>query len=434
MADRPATASPPLTPLTPAAAGAPAAAGVPAANATHDRRQWDELEAVLDKLDAQAELNPERNQRKAARAQFRRQHVRAHLSHPGGTVTACDVLTRDLSSGGLAFVHGGYVHVGTRVEVELRRNDAEAEAVHGVVMRCAHISRTWHSVGVKFDRPIAPEQFVGGGPARPAADADLAGGPTPLAGRILHVDEDELERRLLAHHLRHTALQIVGVACPAEAAERLGEAAFDLVLTELRFKPRPDAAAAMLTPAPARKVGGSPVDAFRAAGHAGPVAVCTAEAGEELLRSVAQRHVRGVLLKPYTAGRLLGRVAAWLQPHNAGDGGPLVSTLVGTLVISPAGHEAARDRLAAYVANLTKLSGVLSAAAAAGQADRCRSICLTVRGSATAHGFAALAEVAGTALAQLAPPAGDVGQARAALDRLAELCNRARVEPPARAA
>ena len=402
-----------------------------AVQAGQDRRQWDELEAVLDKLDAQAELNPEHNQRKAVRAQFRRQHVRAQLTHPGGTVSACDVLTRDLSTGGLAFVHNGYVHVGTRVEVALRRPDGQEDAVTGTVMRCDHIARTWHSAGVKFDAKLDPLRYVAGlhdddaaGDARPAD-------PASLCGRLLHVDEDDLERRLLAHHLRQTGLEIIGVAGLSEAAEAIGGGPFDLVVTELRFQPRRDVPPeqSLVLPPTAQNTGGSPAagrraakspaDVLRAAGHGGPLAVCTAEATEELLRSVAARHVRGVLCKPYTASRLLAKVAEWLAPPPpaAADDAPLTSPLADRADLRP--------RLAAYVSNLHKLASVLSAAAAAGQLDRCRAAALTLRGSAAGYGFPALAESAGEALAKLAPAAADAAEARPAVERLARLCLRA---------
>ena len=388
-----------------------------------ERRHREELEAVLDRLDAQAELSPDSFHRKAVRTQFRRQHVRAQLNHPGGTTSACDVLTRDLSSGGLAFVHNGYVHVGTRVEVALARVDNQAGTVAGAVVRCGHIAKTWHSVGVKFDAQIDTGQYVTGDPAAAPPDAhharDAAGPkPGPLAGRLLHVDDDEMERRLLAHHLRHTALEVVGVARPEEAAERVAGSRFDLAVTEMRFPPRLAAADAESPPAVVhRGVPKSPVDQLRAAGFAGPIAVCTADTSEELMRSVASRNVRGVLRKPYTAARLAEKVAEWLAPAAGGEAGPLVSAL--------GDDPALRPRLDAYVANLKKLQVVLAAATREGQLDCCRAVCLALRGSAAAHGFAAISEVAGETLSRLSSPAADVADVGPLLEKLADLCGRA---------
>ena len=132
-----------------------------------------------------------------------------------------------------------------------------------------------------------------------------------------------------------------------------------------------------------------------------------------------------MLLKPYSAARLLARVAEWLAPPPAAEAGPLASSL--------GEGSAAWPRLADYVTNLKKLQIVLSAAVREGQVERCRAACLPLRGSAAGHGFAVIAEAAGEALGRLSSPAGGLEEARPSLEKLAGLCGRACVEPRAAA-
>ena len=383
-----------------------------------EARQARELEAILDKLDAQAALDPDRAQRQADRNTFRRRHIPVRISHPGGTVSACRVLTRDLSAGGLAFVHTGYVHVGTRVEFDLDRAGGGADAVAGTVARCAHIARTWHTVGVKFDSRIFPKQYL----SDDAETPDAAEAPAAVAaGRVLHVDDDELERRLLAHHLRNTALQVVGVADVAAAVKELKKGGFDLVLTECRFEstasPGAEAAEAGPLVGGGRLFGKAVVEAIRAAGFKGPVALCTGETSEDVLRGSARWGIRGLLAKPYTAAGLVSGVGKWLAPPAAAAAqGPLVCTL-------DAG-DPRRAKAGEYATNLHKLRPALEAATAAGHADRCRAICLTLRSSAARHGFVPVSDAAAQALTHLGDAPGVVA-AVPSLARLAALCGRA---------
>jgi PilZ domain len=90
-------------------------------------------------------------------------------------------LIYDLSSHGIGLVHGAVVHSQTPVTVTLRTHDAERICLTGVIVRCTHVKSRAHLLGVRFDQPIAVDDFVnslclksGSGQDRPPSAASDA--------------------------------------------------------------------------------------------------------------------------------------------------------------------------------------------------------------------------------------------------------------------
>ena len=388
----------------------------PAAPRPSDRReeqvrQRARLEALLDRLDARDAADDAKRDRRAMRCAYRRFGVDVLVHHPGGTSTPRKVLTRDLSAGGLSFIHNGYLHKSTRVEVGLKRYIGGVDTCHGQVVYCDHISGSWHTVGAKFDRKVFPKLYLD--PA--AADTlDASGGqPHLIEGRVLIVDPNELDRRLVSHHLRRTKVELVGVATVEEARVAVAKAdrPFDLVVVDPR--------------AGVDQAGGDPVATVRAVlemADAVPVAICTAEPESAAARAAADAGVRGVLAKPYEAERLMAAISNWLGASSAGGEDPIHSPL--------ADQPDARPILGEFVENAGKLARGLKEAAGRGDAGRCRAICQTLRGSGSGYGFPSVTDAATEALRML-DDAGGVPEAAACLQRLQDVCARLTADPPA---
>lgn len=68
------------------------------------------------------------------------------------------VPTRDISATGLSFLHGGFVHVGTRCTVQLITMHGTWNEVPAVVVRCQYVEGGVHEVAVRFDREIDPRR------------------------------------------------------------------------------------------------------------------------------------------------------------------------------------------------------------------------------------------------------------------------------------
>lgn len=76
------------------------------------------------------------------------------------------VRTRDLSSGGLRFVHGQPLRAGTRCTIVLQPDGGMGRILSAVVAWCSEIEYfdddiEGYEVGVKFDQPVDVRAFMG---------------------------------------------------------------------------------------------------------------------------------------------------------------------------------------------------------------------------------------------------------------------------------
>ena len=101
----------------------------------------------------------------------RRLHVREAftcrcLLRMGSDAGTYIVRTRDISAGGIRFVHGQYLRPGTRCTVALQPDGRLGRIVSAVVAWCNEIEYydediEGYEVGVKFDEPLDITRFVG---------------------------------------------------------------------------------------------------------------------------------------------------------------------------------------------------------------------------------------------------------------------------------
>ena len=361
------------------------------------------MEALFGRLDAIEAAEDEargRLRRRLVRAPFRRLDVAARVHHPGGGSTDRRVLARDLAAGGCGIAVNGYLHVGTRLELSLPRFGGPGrDAVAGRVLYCRHRLGPWHAIGVKFDRRVFPRLYLD--PAD-AAGADLyAGQPDVVAGRVLLADASEADRRLLAHLLRETRVELDGVADVAAATAKL------------TADPRPDLLVIEL-PADGELLAAASAANVRVAG-------CSADSGD-----VDADAVLGVLRKPYERQRVVGQLAEWLAgaaalAGRAGDDAERVTSAF-------ADQPDLLPLIDAFAADARKLGLALGQSAAAGDVDRCRAICRSLRGSGGGYGFALLTDSAAEAGRAL-DATGNIDGSLVALERVQDLC--ARLSVPA---
>lgn len=70
------------------------------------------------------------------------------------------IRTRNISEGGMGFLHGAFVYPGSQVVAILQDNNGKAIALEGDVARCNHVAGKVHEVGVRFKRMIRVEDFI----------------------------------------------------------------------------------------------------------------------------------------------------------------------------------------------------------------------------------------------------------------------------------
>ena len=115
---------------------------------------------ILDQLDRDS--NPAvRDKRATPRYYYRIEDCIVHLQPLNSNgVVAYTVPTRNLSAGGMAFLNGGFVYTGTRCHVQLLNRRAAQISVEGTVVRCRHLTGNIHEIGIQFDSPINPAEFI----------------------------------------------------------------------------------------------------------------------------------------------------------------------------------------------------------------------------------------------------------------------------------
>src|SRR5262245_50111278 len=96
-----------------------------------------EREALLDRLDQQQHAESgqsaatKANRRRHKRWNYREANVTVSVEHPAGGVSRFLVCARNLSAGGVGFIHSGYLHKGSSCQVELRALDGQMRSIAG---------------------------------------------------------------------------------------------------------------------------------------------------------------------------------------------------------------------------------------------------------------------------------------------------------------
>jgi hypothetical protein len=70
------------------------------------------------------------------------------------------VAPRNISIGGIAFLHGAFVYDNVECNISLRTRDGEIVVVEGRVARCRTIHGRIHEIGVAFEKPLEIDRFV----------------------------------------------------------------------------------------------------------------------------------------------------------------------------------------------------------------------------------------------------------------------------------
>ncbi|MEL7239720.1 MAG: response regulator, partial [Planctomycetota bacterium] len=346
-----------------------------------ERRQ--QLELLMDKLDARDAADPQRRERKSIRASFRRFDLPTWVHHPGGSANQRYCITRDLSSGGVGLLHNGYLHVGTRLNLTLARYVGGTDNVRGRVQYCTHVGGNWHSVGVQLDRKIFPKLYLD---PEQAAGVELeARDPQTVEGKVLYCDGSELDRELVQHFLRDTKTDLTCVANLGEAADKIksaGEAGFDLVLLDLNLT---DDEQSLEADAVMAKI--------RDAGHVGPVGVLTADQASARAKAVQATGVANLLGKPFDEPKMIAAVGEWVSGSSASGADQVFSTY--------ASDETMRPLLSKFVTGARTMGEQLATAAAKGELEEAKRLCLSLRGSGGSFGYPSVTEAAAEALKSL---------------------------------
>lgn len=330
------------------------------------------LSALLNRLD-NARSGSSAMRRRHTRWPFRRTRVDVRVDHPGGSSVALRMASRNISLSGISLLHNGFLHTGSGCEVAVPMPDGSVRAMRGTIVRCSKLGGMIHEVGIAFDGPVPLREILLPGYASEFFSLKHVD-PASLAGRLVHVEGSSLERRIVAHFLSCTSMEIV----TAERVERGVELA--------RTSPCVVLAGMQLAD-------GTGLDVLRRLRDERirvPVILTTSDLSASSSAAIEAARPEGFLVKPLNANKLLRALgeaeliaASWREREDAD--------------LLRRGHM--RDE---FLVELYEQMAEAERALAAADREALGRVCRRIRGGASTLGFSDLASAADRAERTLA--------------------------------
>ena len=360
-----------------------------------------EVERILQELAQSPQPSGSESARETKRWNLQFQKFVVTLIDENRTKKHLVVVPRDLSTNGVGFLHGGFLHPGSRCFVSMRGNDGKGRSIAGNVVRCRLVRQHVHEVGVKFDDIINPREFFIDAGEEYLFNAEQVN-IEKLHGMVLVVAESRADQQLFQYHFQNSNLRL-GFVCSGEEALIEMDERPDLVFVEYAL---PDMTGIDL------------VLAARDKGHMMPVIIMAATDDRELRHAAIAAGAKEMLFKPCPPD-LLHRAAADFLLLRFQDGSEEE-----TLECTASREEVSDEVLNAYILELREHGEILTADWQKGDVEALTKIAGRVAGSAGSFGFTAVAR-----RAQLTVDSLERGDAPDAsnphIQRLVDACRRA---------
>jgi len=354
-------------------------------------------EAMLSRLEEAASAPRGSSRRKEPRMEYRAVDIALTIQHPGGTSANFLVASRNLSAGGMSFLHGGFLHSGTECRVILTAKDGHRIALTGTVRSCRLIERRTHEIGIQFCEKIDPAQFC--------SPDDLSNRPQPVStelpilnGCALSICADRSERRAIEQRLAAAEMNVISVESVGAALDKLRRLDIDVIFFELGLDGMKTATA---------------IGALRGTGYHGPI-VAIGDIKEDEIRE-SPESVSAVIAKPSEAKELLHTVKQLIRVGEGGDLAPIFSTL--------AGQPGTDDLIRQFVLQCQTVADRLKQGLTYCDSDLVRRSCQTLQTTSAGYGFPSLAEAARHALLALTG-SNPVHRSKARIEFVISLCRR----------
>lgn len=254
-----------------------------------------------------------------------------------------------------------------------------------------------------FEVPVAPAMLTVERAARQVAVPALY----PLAGHVLVVDDNQINRDVAAGVLKRLGLAVTTAGNGQEAVDLLASGSFDLVLMDMQM-PRLDGLAATRI--------------LRANGCRVPIIGLTANAFDSDRQACLEAGMNGYLAKPATTDKLLDVLARYL-PHTE-----TVHPAVPGLTVDRSYQSVLREELGAadfdllleqFASSTRDMLASAERAIALGDGAELDAILHTLKGAAQTMGYPSIAEAA-QALRAVDPGQADLGPLQAQCHQLSQ--------------
>lgn len=338
----------------------------------------EQIATLLDGMDTNA--TSQATEKRVNRHRYRQKALVVHMQQPGSTITVPYLVpTRNISEGGLSFLHGGFVHPGTRCLAQLITTYGTWDDVPGVVVSCRYVDANIHEVSLHFDRAIDPSIYC-----REA-----------VSTRVLLAEDDAATARLATLHLKQLNAEVEHVENGKIAVEKALKGMYDLVLMDIDM-PVMDGVEAVKT--------------LREKGYTGTIIAVTAMTRPEDRQRCLDAGCDKYIPKPFKRKDLDDLLQALREE-------PLIS--------SHQDDPQMVDVISAYVQELPGKVRAVEEAMARKDAKALESVVRMLKGEGSAYGFEIITETAARIETAILEGA-DLGSVAADTKELVKLCMHAR--------
>ncbi|MDX2118423.1 MAG: response regulator [Planctomycetota bacterium] len=325
-----------------------------------------ELEQLCNLLDVRTSAEAARK-RDFIRWPFRHASLALKIVHPGSTTVQISVACRNLSCGGISVMHSAYVHLGSPVIVTLPHPKLGSVDVDGTVSRCSHLRGVVHEIGIKFTKSINARDFVNLDAFTDAFSLEKVN-HEELRGCVLHLEDSELDRKLVQHYLRGTQLR-VRPCLTIDEALKLAQEGCDLVVASVDMQGMEST---------------DIVAKFREDGVQAPIIVVTNDTTPATRQRIADMRANAFITKPLKQDVLVRAIGEFL----------MVGSQTGSLATTLKADDPNAPLVDGFVDFLHNAAGRLEDILKRDDAAQCRQICLQIKGTAPALGFDAVGKLA----------------------------------------
>lgn len=337
----------------------------------------EEIAKLLDQLDEGGAVTKER---RLARYPYRVKALVVHMQQPGSSIVVPYlVATRNISEGGLAFLHGGFVHPGTRCMAQLITTYGTWDDMPGEVIDCRYQQGNVHEVVMKFEREVDPSVY--------SAKA--------IHSRVLLAEDDPATARLAIFHLKQLNADVDHVENGQLAVDKAGEQAYDLILMDMEM-PVLDGFGAART--------------LRDRGYSGTIVAATALTQPEDQQRCIEAGCDRYIPKPYQRDQLSEL---------------LVSIRAEPLFSSFYNDPSMVDIINDFVEELSSKVRTLEEAVANGDLTGAQKLLRTLKGEGSGYGFDVITDAAAEAESILLG-GSSLADATDSIQALTQLCMQAR--------
>lgn len=360
-----------------------------------------ELDTIIAALEREQPGSSPKSKRRARRWSAQAKKIILTTMDAGGSPKHFSVLARNLSSGGLAVLHGGFIHKGSKCYITLRGIDGKPRTLGATIVRCNHLQKHLHDLGVKFDAPVNPRDFLDFGDAHVFTVENVT--PSELKGKVLVIEDSKPYQALMASYFKETGLDVTYVPDAESGLQCLSEGP-QIVFVDYHM-PGDD--------------GISFIQKARAAFYEGAIVMLTADTTPGLRDKAIKVGGNELLVKPCPAVELHRAVAEYLlrpkQPTGAKSGD----------FDKPA--NITQDMLDMFLRAAKEQADALSKSIETTDLEAAKESVRLLRSSAEGYGFIRLSELARGALKSL-DASMSVEESASELHRLVVWCRKAEDE------